>query len=56
MEKMVYTVNETAEILSIGCSKVYDLIHEKKLPSIKVGRKFIIPKKRLEDWLNSEQF
>ena len=56
MEKMVYTVRETAEILSLGVCKTYDLIHEKKIPSIKVGRKFLIPKIRLEKWLETEQF
>ncbi len=56
MEKKVYTVSEVAEMLSLGNCKIYDLIHEKKIPSIKVGRKFIIPKKRLEEWLESESF
>lgn len=53
MDKLVYSTKEVSELLCIGMNKVYDLIHENKIPYVKVGKKFIIPKKALETWLNS---
>lgn len=54
LEKMVYTVKEMSDILGVGMNKAYDLIHEKRVPFIRVGRKFKIPKKAFENWLNDE--
>lgn len=51
MDKLVYTVNETAQILNIGLSKAYELIQQKQIPNVRVGRKFLIPKQSLENWL-----
>lgn len=51
MEKMVYTVKEMAQILCIGMNKAYDLIHENKVPYIRLGRKIRIPKKAFQKWL-----
>lgn len=51
MEKLVYTVQETAQILNIGLNKAYELIQEKQIPNLRVGRKILIPKLALESWL-----
>lgn len=53
MEKLVYTVRETANILNIGMNKAYELIEQKKIPVVRVGRKFLVPKQALENWLLS---
>jgi len=53
MDKLVYTVRETANILDIGMNKAYELIEQKQIPVVRVGRKFIIPKLALENWLLS---
>ncbi len=53
MEKLVYTVNETAQILNIGMNKAYELIQQKQIPNVRVGRKILIPKQALEKWLIS---
>jgi excisionase family DNA binding protein len=37
MEKMLFTVEETAEILGIGRSRVYDLIRDGRIRSLKIG-------------------
>lgn len=52
MQKLVYTVKDVSIILNIGMNKAYDLIHEKKIPSVRLGRKIRIPKKAFENWLN----
>lgn len=51
MDKLVYTVNETAQILNIGMNKAYELIQQKEIPNVRVGRKILIPKQALENWL-----
>lgn len=53
MDKVVYSTKEIAELLSIGMNKVYELLQQNKLPYIKVGKKYIIPRKAFENWLNS---
>ncbi len=51
MEKLVYTSFEVAEILNIGLNKVYELLIQKQIPHVRVGRRYLIPKRALENWL-----
>lgn len=53
MEKLVYTVTETAKLLNIGMNKAYELIQQNEIPNVRVGRKFLIPKEALEKWLTN---
>jgi excisionase family DNA binding protein len=52
MEKLIYTTNEVSELLGIGLNKVYELLSQNVLPHVKVGRKYLIPKRGLEKWLS----
>ena len=38
MEKQLLTIEETAEILSLGKTKIYQFINTNQLVSIKVGK------------------
>ena len=51
MDKLVYSTNEVAELLNLGLNKVYELLYSKQIPSVRVGRKYLIPKHSLEHWL-----
>lgn len=51
MDKLALTPKETANRLGIGLNKVYELINLKSIPSIRVGRKILIPISCLENWL-----
>lgn len=53
MEKQFYTVNDLADILPIGKTNLYSLVHSKDFPAITVGRRIIIPIDKLNEWLNS---
>lgn len=53
MEKQFYTVNDLAEIMPIGKTNIYSLVHSKDFPAITVGRRIIIPIDRFNEWLNS---
>ena len=48
----VLTVEQVMLALSVGKNTVYDLLHSKQLNSIRVGKRFIIPKIFLLDFIN----
>ncbi len=49
----VLTVDETAKILRINRTTAYEMVRQKKIPSIKIGRRIIVPKDVLFKWLES---
>lgn len=51
--KMVYSVKELAQLLSIGLNSAYKLTHQNNFPVIVIGRKRLIPKIAFQKWLES---
>ena len=49
----ILTVTQLQDILCIGKKAAYDLIHEKKIKSIKIGRSIRIPKRCLLDFIEN---
>ena len=51
IEKKTSTVLEAAKML--GCSKglIYDMMRKGSIPSLELGRRRVIPKKRFDEWL-----
>lgn len=47
----ILTVKQLQEILSIGRSKAYSLLHSGKLKCITIGRQIRIPKQYLLDYI-----
>ena len=54
MEKMLLNVEEMAQVLGIGRSKAYELVHSAGFPMIRIGRTMRIPKAQLEIWIKNE--
>ena len=50
-DKMVYSVTEIAELLGIGRSKAYELVRSGTIPSLRLGRRIVIPKLALNRFL-----
>ena len=50
--KMTLSVREAAEMIGISKPKMYDLIREGEIPSIHVGKKIVIARQALLDWLS----
>lgn len=48
----VLSINDVMDILHLGRNKVYELLKQGALKSIRVGRKYIIPKKSMVDFLS----
>ena len=51
MESLTLTVDETAKLLRISRNTAYTLANEGKLPVVRLGRRLLVPKKRLDDLL-----
>lgn len=51
--KIILTPEETAKLLGIGMNKIYELLISGEIPSKRIGRKYLISRILLENWLNS---
>ena len=54
--KDVLSVNEVCEALSIGKNSLYEMLHNNIIKSIKIGKKYIVPKIYLIDFINQYRF
>jgi excisionase family DNA binding protein len=52
MEKLTLTVEETAKLLDLSRSLTYESVRNGTIPSIKIGRRYLIPKQGIERMLN----
>jgi excisionase family DNA binding protein len=52
----VLTVQQIAKILHIGINQAYELIHRHVIGYIRIGRRIIIPKSSLIDYLESSRY
>ena len=50
--KMTLSVREAAELIVVSKPKMYELIHSNEIPSIHVGKKIVIARQALMDWLS----
>lgn len=51
----VLTVEEARKRLRIGRNAVYDAIARKEIPTIRIGRKFLVPRVAFEAMLRGDQ-
>lgn len=51
----VLTINDLMSILHLGRNNVYNLLKNDCIQSIKVGKKYIIPKKSIENFLEQKK-
>lgn len=51
MEKIVYSIPEVAQLLGISRSYAYELVKRNELPILKMGKRRMIPKCYLEQWI-----
>lgn len=55
MEKLVYSVQEAAELLGISKSYAYELVRNGTIPVLELGKKRVIPKEKFNNWINGER-
>lgn len=50
------SVKQVAEALHIGKTSAYNLIHTKQIGSKRIGRKYLVPKVCLVDYVTSARY
>lgn len=53
MEAKIYTIKEICEILQISRTFAYQMLKEGKIPSVKLGKRVIIPKAKFDEWMDN---
>jgi excisionase family DNA binding protein len=51
-EKLVYTVEEAGRLLDLGRSGAYEAARRGDLPTIRIGRRLLVPKSALDRLLS----
>lgn len=52
-QPLLLTATEVAARLSLGRSKVYEMIARRELPVVKIGSAVRVPRQALEEWIES---
>ena len=51
--RLTLSVSEVAEVVGISRAHAYELIRTRQLPSVRLGRRLVVPRKALESFLES---
>ncbi len=54
MEKLVYSIQEAANLLGISRSYAYELVRNGTIPALELGKKRVIPKEKFIEWINGK--
>lgn len=52
MEKLVYSIQEAADLLGISRSYAYELVRNGTIPALVLGKKRVIPREKFITWIN----
>ena len=55
MEKLVYSIQEVAELLGISRSYAYELVRKGEIPVLMLGKKRVVPTEKFNRWVNGEE-
>ena len=50
---MFLNVATVAKLFGISQSSGYELMHEKDFPSVRIGKRFIVPREDLKAWIEN---
>lgn len=53
-EKLTMTASEAAEALQVSMPVIYELCRRENFPVIRIGRKVLIPRDQLQNWVNAQ--
>ena len=54
VKKLTLTVAEAAKMMGLDKVKVYALCKTEDFPSLTIGKRILIPREALENWLNNK--
>lgn len=50
---LLLNVKQLADLLGVSDSSVYELIREDDFPSLRIGKRIVIPKEELRKWISA---
>lgn len=53
--RVTYTVEQLAAVLGLGRGATYAALRRSAIPAIRIGRRFIIPKAAIAEWLRGPE-
>ncbi len=53
-DPLLVTVPEAARLLRISRGLAYELVRQERIPFIRLGRRLLIPRRGLEEWIARE--
>lgn len=53
-DKLCMSVSEVTEALGVSLPVGYSIVKSKGFPSIRLGKRIIVPRKAFEDWLENQ--
>ena len=54
LEAAVYNIPQIAVLLDINVIKAYELAKRKDFPTVRIGRRIVVPKQAFYKWLNDQ--
>ena len=56
MEQLPITLsaNQVAQVLGISRANAYALMHSKGFPTIQIGKRMVVPKNKLIEWMERQ--
>lgn len=54
LEKLCYNIEEVAEVLGICKTEASNLVHSENFPAFRLGRRVLISRERLREWVNKK--
>lgn len=54
LQAAVYNIPEIAVLLDINVIKAYELAKRKDFPTVRIGRRIVVPKQAFCDWLDDQ--
>lgn len=56
MEQLPITLsaNQLAQVLGISRANAYTLMHSKGFPTIQIGKRMVVPKNKLIEWMEAQ--
>lgn len=55
MELLTYSVEEVAKLLGIARNNAYERVRAGDIPSIRMGKRLLVPRERFHTWLNGTE-
>jgi excisionase family DNA binding protein len=56
IERLTLRVEEAAKMIGISRNTAYELVKQGKIPSLRFGRRIVVPRHRLEEILEGDNY